>query len=91
MIDRGSRGNRDRADGELNALLRRGIAAGRRVADTTEMPGERPAIEAALADLRSGDLLVIGVESIEETLAFLASHPATRGAAAPLPFAPAGT
>jgi cyanophycin synthetase len=85
------RGNRDRADCELNALLRRGIAAGRRVADTTEMPGERPAIEAALADLRSGDLLVIGVESIEETLAFLASHPATRGAAAPLPFAPAGT
>jgi cyanophycin synthetase len=85
------RGNRDRADGELNAVLRRGIAAGQRVADTTEMPGERAAIEAALADLRSGDLLVIGVESIEETLTFLVSHPAVRTADAPLPFPSTGT
>ncbi len=85
------RGNRDRANGELNTLLRRGIAAGKRVTDTVEMPGERPAIEAALANLKSGDLLVIGVESIEETLAFLASHPAIRGPNAPLPFAPTET
>jgi cyanophycin synthetase len=84
------RGNRDRADGELNAVLRRGIAAGQRVGDTTEISGERPAIEAALADLHPGDLLVIGVESIEETLAFLVSHPATRGADTPLPFPAAG-
>jgi cyanophycin synthetase len=84
------RDNRDRADGELNVVLRRGIAAGRRVTDTIEMPGERPAIEAALGDLHTGDLLVIGVESIEETLALLASHPATRTADTPLPFPPTG-
>ncbi len=64
-------GNSDRADGELTALLRRGIAAGSRVTETTEMRGELPAIEAALADLRSGDLLVLGIESIEEALALV--------------------
>ena len=64
-------GHSDRAEGELNALLRRGIAAGKRVSETVEVPGEMAAIEAALADLQPGDLLVLGVESIEEALAFV--------------------
>jgi len=34
----------------------------------------RAAMEAALADLQPGDLLVLGVESIEEALAFVQSH-----------------
>jgi cyanophycin synthetase len=64
-------GNSDRADGELSALLRRGIAAGKRNPETTAMRGELATIEAALADLRPGDLLVLGVDSIEEALAFV--------------------
>jgi cyanophycin synthetase len=64
-------GSSDRADGELNALLRRGIASGKRVVETIDTPGELAAIEAALTDLHSGDLLVLGVESIEETLALV--------------------
>jgi cyanophycin synthetase len=65
------RGNNDRADGELNALLRQGIATGKRVRATTETRGELAAIEAALADLGPGDLLVLGIESIEEALTFV--------------------
>jgi cyanophycin synthetase len=64
-------GNSERADGELNTLLRRGIAAGKRAPETIETHGERHAIETALAELRPNDLLVIGVESIEESLAFV--------------------
>ncbi|HTU19283.1 MAG TPA: cyanophycin synthetase [Gemmataceae bacterium] len=64
-------GNRDRADGELNALLRRGIAAGERHPVVTETRGELAAIEAALDDLQPGDVLVLGVEAIEEALAFV--------------------
>mgnify|MGYP001294805166 CR=1 FL=1 len=68
------RGSSDRAEGELNALLRRGITADKRVVETIEAPSERAALEAALADLQPGDLLVLGVESIEEALAFVQSH-----------------
>ncbi|HEY7427285.1 MAG TPA: cyanophycin synthetase [Gemmataceae bacterium] len=64
-------GHRDRADGALSALLRRGISAGKRNPETTAMRGELATIEAALAELRPGDLLVLGVESIEEALAFV--------------------
>ena len=67
-------GNNDRADGELNTLLRRGIAAGERHPDVTETRGELAAIEAAMADLQPGDLLVLGVEAIEEALAFVVSR-----------------
>jgi cyanophycin synthetase len=76
------RGHRDRADGELNALLRRGIAAGRRVAETAETVGELAAVETALADVRPGDLLVLGVDSIEEALAFL--RPRLEGGDSPI-------
>jgi cyanophycin synthetase len=65
------RGNNDRADGELNRLLRRGLAAGKRVASTVEVRSELEAIANGLRDLRPGDLLVIGVETIEEALAFV--------------------
>jgi len=62
------RGNSDRCDGELNALLRQGIAAGSRVREVVEYAGEIEAIEAALAGLRGGELLVVGVESIMEAV-----------------------
>jgi cyanophycin synthetase len=65
------RGNNDRADGELNALFRRGLAAGRRVAETRGAPDEFQAIAAALGDLGPDDLVVVGVEAIEDALAFV--------------------
>jgi cyanophycin synthetase len=65
------RGNNDRSDGELNQLLRRGLGAGERVTETVEVCGELAAVERALGDLRTGDLLVLGVESIEAAVAHL--------------------
>jgi cyanophycin synthetase len=68
------RGHNDRADGELNALLRRGLAAGKRVSETLEAHDELGAIELALHALAPGDVLVIGTESIEETLTRVQRH-----------------
>jgi cyanophycin synthetase len=65
------RGNNDRADGELKGLLRRGLAAGNRVAEVTEAGEELEAVTAALEDLRPGDLTVLGIESIDEVLALV--------------------
>ena len=62
------RGNRDRADGTLNTLLRQGITAGQRTAEVVEMEGELPAIAAALRSAVAGDLVVLGIESIEQPL-----------------------
>jgi cyanophycin synthetase len=67
-------GHSDRADGELGALLRRGIAGGRRHPEIIETGGEQAAIEKALTELRNEDLLIIGVDSIEESLAFVTSR-----------------
>ncbi|HWG47669.1 MAG TPA: cyanophycin synthetase [Gemmataceae bacterium] len=67
-------GSSDRHDGELNALLRRGIATGKRITETIETASERAAIETALADLHSDELLVLGIESIEDTLALVQAH-----------------
>jgi cyanophycin synthetase len=64
-------GNRDRKDGELNALLRQGLASGTRMKELIEVEGELLAIDRALGDLRAGDLLVLGVERIEESLAHI--------------------
>jgi cyanophycin synthetase len=58
-------------ESEPSALLRRGIASGKRNAEISDTHGEQTAIAAALDDLRAGDLLVIGVDSIEESLAFV--------------------
>jgi cyanophycin synthetase len=68
------KGVSDRANGELNDLLRRGLAAGQRVLETVETASEREAIATGFRDLRAGDLLVIGVEAIDEALACVQSH-----------------
>jgi cyanophycin synthetase len=65
------RGNRERADGDLNALIRRGMAAGYRVSEVCEVGSEREAIDVALREQGPGELLVLGVESIEESLALI--------------------
>jgi cyanophycin synthetase len=58
----------DRADGELNSVLRRGLAAGQRTANTMEVEGELLAIETAMDTLAAGSLLVIGIETLDEAL-----------------------
>jgi cyanophycin synthetase len=73
------RGNNDRADGELNALLRQGLARGKRIAGTLETGNEREAIATALDGLEPGDLVVVGVEAIEESLAFACARLNGRG------------
>jgi cyanophycin synthetase len=67
-------GDADRAAGELTSLLRRGITAGLRYPETRETHSEMAAIEQALDELRPGDLLILGVESIEDALTFVQSR-----------------
>ncbi len=61
-------GHDGRSDGELNGLLRQGMATGRRLPPVVEYPTEADAITAALQSLNAGDGVVLGVESIEESL-----------------------
>jgi cyanophycin synthetase len=67
-------GHSGRADGELNGLLRRGLAAGKRVTEVTELPGEMGAVETALSSSGAGELVVLGIDSIEEVLALVQSR-----------------
>jgi len=76
-------GHRERIDGELNALLRQGLAQGTRVAEVSEAESEQHAIAEAIQALRPGDLLVLGVEAIEEALALTKDRLATGEAVAP--------
>lgn len=62
------RDNTDREDGELNQLVRQGIARAARAPEVDEFAEEFDAVEAALADLRRGDLLLLSVSSIERCL-----------------------
>jgi cyanophycin synthetase len=71
-------GNNDRADGDLNALLRRGLAKATRVKEVSDVSGELAAIEHALSDLRPDDLVVIGVESIDQGLSHVQALLAAR-------------
>jgi cyanophycin synthetase len=62
------RGNRDRGDGDLNTLLRRGLASGKRVCEVREVGDEGEAIRAGLQELGSEEVLVLGIEAIEQSL-----------------------
>ena len=64
-------GNRERTDGELNTLMRKGLSRARRVQEVQTVHGELQAISTTLASLDSGDLLVIGIDAIEEALAVI--------------------
>jgi cyanophycin synthetase len=61
-----------RRDGELNSLLREGLAKGGRVAEIHEAANERAAVEEALRSLQPRELLVLGTGEIEATLNFVA-------------------
>ena len=68
------RGNNDRTDGELNRVLRRGIEATGRAVNVKELAKEEEAIAEAFEDLRPDDLLVIGVDQVEDGLGWVRSH-----------------
>lgn len=67
-------GNHDRQDGELNALFREGLARGSRATEVIERKTEREALEAAIARLTAGEVAVLGVENVEESLAFVCNR-----------------
>ena len=72
-------GHAGRADGELNAMLRRGLATGPRVRTIEELPSERAALDHALDTMTPGELVVLGVEAIEESLRHVRERLAVRG------------
>jgi cyanophycin synthetase len=58
---------RGRADGELFALFRRGLAGGR-VAQIEEVPGAVLAVEHALETARPGELVLAQVDLVDQTI-----------------------
>ncbi|GDY34822.1 MULTISPECIES: cyanophycin synthetase [unclassified Acidovorax] len=73
---------RGRADGEVMALLREGLAGAPRTTHVEEIRGEFIAIDTALARLQPGDLCLVLVDQVEEALAHLAQRCTEAGAAA---------
>ena len=59
---------RGRADGEVLALLREGLKNARRTSEVREIRGEFLAIDSALAEVQAGDLCLILIDQIEESL-----------------------
>ena len=65
---------RGREDGEVVALLRQGLVGARRTTHVDEINGEFVAIDKALARLAEGDLCLILIDQVDETLAHIASR-----------------
>ena len=70
---------RGRADGEVLALLRAGLAHASQTSHVTEIRGEFAAIDAALERLEPGDLCLVLVDQVEQALAHLARRVAEAG------------
>jgi cyanophycin synthetase len=65
---------RGRADGEVVALLRQGLTDAPRTSHVDEINGEFIAIDKALARLQPGDLCLVLVDQVEESLAHIAKR-----------------
>lgn len=65
---------RGRADGEVMALLREGLAGASRTTRIDEIRGEFLAIDTALERLQPGDLCLVLVDQVQEALAHLAER-----------------
>jgi cyanophycin synthetase len=65
---------RGRADGEVLALLREGLANAKRASRVEEIRGEFLATDTALARLQAGDLCLILVDQVDEALAHIAKR-----------------
>jgi cyanophycin synthetase len=59
---------RGRQHGEINAIFRQGLAGRRRVQHIEEVEGAIAALEHALASARPGELLLIQVDLVDETM-----------------------
>ncbi len=62
---------RGRADGEVLALLHKGLQNAQRASYITEIHGEFIAIDHALARLKAGDLCLVLVDQVQESIAHL--------------------
>jgi cyanophycin synthetase len=62
---------RGRADGEVVALLRRGLIGAIRTSHVEEINGEFVAIDRALSRLDAGDLCLILIDQVDEALAHI--------------------
>lgn len=69
---------RGRVDGEVIALLQRGLQKASRTSDVKEIYGEFLAIDTALASLQPGDLCLILIDQVEEALAHIAMRVAEK-------------
>ena len=65
---------RGRADGEVLALLRAGLAGATRTQNISEIQGEFHAIDNAMNSLGEGDLCLILVDQVEQALAHIAAR-----------------
>ena len=65
---------RGRADGEVLALLRAGLAGATRTQNISEIQGEFHAIDSAMDSLSEGDLCLILVDQVEQSLAHIAAR-----------------
>jgi cyanophycin synthetase len=62
---------RGRPDGEVVSLMHKGLARSTRVAEIIETRGEQHAIEAGLRMLLPGDLILVQVDQVDPSLAFI--------------------
>lgn len=65
---------RGRADGEVIALLRKGLDGATRTSHVEEINGEFVAIDRALSRLDTGDLCLILIDQVDEALAHIAQR-----------------
>ena len=63
--------NRGRKDGEVMALLRKGLEGTSRAQAVTELRGEFKAIDFSLGRLSPGDLGLLLIDQVDAALAFL--------------------
>jgi cyanophycin synthetase len=73
---------RGREDGEVIALLRKGLNGATRTSHVEEINGEFVAIDRALERLQPGDLCLILIDQVDEALAHIATRIAESKAAA---------
>ena len=71
---------RGRADGEVLALLRDGLKNARRTREIEEIHGEFLAIDTALDKLQPGDICLILIDQVDESLAHIAKRVAEQSA-----------
>ncbi|HET7061280.1 MAG TPA: cyanophycin synthetase [Nitrosospira sp.] len=68
---------RGRADGEVLKLLRQGLEKAKRARDVKEIRGEFVAIDAAVNNLKAGELCLILIDQVEEALGHITKRVTT--------------